>query len=165
MMKLFFTGMLLLLFASFSDHVIAQTSINFSSLPDMTLVGGKAVKLQSFPDGLKYYDITVGTGRPAQSSDTVSLLYYETTIDKKEVDGTDMHGGKPIDFQVGVHSVIVGWDQGILGEGKIPGMKVGGKRRLVIPAVLAFGHNSPAPSIPRNATLIVDIKLIAIKKS
>ena len=143
--------------------VHAQTNGEYSSVPDATVIGGKTINLGTFPDGLKYCDLTPGTGPTPQLGQTVTVLYFETTVDKKEVDGSDMHGGAPMEFPVGVRDVILGWDEGILGSDSIPGMKVGGKRRLVIPASLAFGVTSPTPAIPAGSTLIVDIKLTAVK--
>lgn len=63
--------------------------------------------------------------------------------------------GQPATF--GLHQVIAGWTQGV------PGMKIGGTRRLVIPAALAYGSRSPSANIPPNSDLVFDIELVAIK--
>jgi len=147
----------------FFCRAYAQSAGEYSAVPDTTVVDGKTLNLNTFPDGLKYYDLTPGTGPTPRMGQTISVLYFETTLDKKEVDGSDLHGGAPMDVPIGVRDVILGWDEGIQGSDSIPGMRVGGKRRLVIPASLAFGNNSPTPSIPAGATLIVDIKLVAVK--
>ena len=133
---------------------MAQSS---SSVPDTTVIDGKTVKLKSFPDGLKYYDIKVGTGKSPKIGQTVSVQYTGTLLDGTKFDSSYDHGGQPIDFPIGVGSVIKGWDEGV------PPMKIGGKRRLVIPADLAYGDNPPTPTIPPGATLVFDIELVAVK--
>ena len=86
-----------------------------------------------------------------------SVQYTGTLLNGTKFDSSYDHGGAPIDFPIGVGQVIKGWDEGV------PAMKVGGKRRLVIPSDLAYGANPPTPTIPPNATLIFDIELVAIK--
>jgi peptidylprolyl isomerase len=126
-------------------------------VPTTTLINGKSVKLKSTPSGLKYYDLKVGTGPNPKIGQTVSVQYTGTLLDGTKFDSSYDHGGAPIDFPIGVGQVIKGWDEGV------PTMKVGGKRRLVIPASLAYGDNPPTPQIPPGATLIFDIELVGIK--
>ncbi|HEY3329141.1 MAG TPA: FKBP-type peptidyl-prolyl cis-trans isomerase [Capsulimonadaceae bacterium] len=133
------------------------TAADVSKVPDTTVVDGKTVKLKSTPDGLKYYDIKVGKGANPKVGETVSVQYSGKLLDGTEFDSSYSHGGVPIDFPIGVGQVIKGWDEGV------PTMKIGGKRRLVIPADLAYGANPPTPTIPPNATLIFDIELVAVK--
>ena len=98
-------------------------------------------------------DEVVGTGVAAQVGDTLSVNYTG-----KLEDGTvfDTSVGKaPIQFTLGVGQVIQGWDQGIAG------MKVGGKRLLIIPAALAYG-SAGRGSIPPNATLIFEVSLVGV---
>jgi peptidylprolyl isomerase len=85
------------------------------------------------------------------------VQYYGTLVDGTKFDASQDHGGAPIDFPIGVGQVIKGWDEGV------PPMKIGGKRRLIIPGNLAYGANSPTPTIPPNATLIFDIVLVGVK--
>jgi len=127
------------------------------AVPDTTVIGGKTVSLKSTPDGLKYYDVKVGTGPNPKVGQTVSVQYTGTLLDGTKFDSSYDHGGKPIDFPIGVRAVIKGWDEGV------PPMKVGGKRRLVIPGPLAYGPNPPTPTIPPDATLVFDIELVAVK--
>lgn len=135
----------------------AQPPVDLTSVPDTTTIDGKTVKLQSFKDGLKYYDIKVGTGKSPKIGQTVSVQYTGTLLDGTKFDSSYDHGGQPIDFPIGVGQVIKGWDEGV------PPMKIGGKRRLVVPGNLAYGENSPTPAIPPNATLVFDIELVAVK--
>ncbi len=122
-----------------------------------TVINGKKVPLKSLPSGLKYYDTKVGTGPHPKIGQTVSVQYTGTLLNGTKFDSSYNHGGQPIDFPIGVGRVIKGWDEGV------PGMRVGGKRRLVIPGALAYGANSPTPAIPANATLVFDIELVAVK--
>jgi len=155
-------------FQSFTGAKAAGTALNAVShatimassvtdVPNTTTIKGKKVKLKKLPDGLRYYDIKVGTGASPKVGQTVSVQYTGTLLDGTKFDSSYDHGGQPIDFPIGVGSVIKGWDEGV------PTMKIGGKRRLVIPGNLAYGEHSPTPAIPANATLVFDIELVAVK--
>ena len=128
------------------------------SVPNTTTIDGKSVPLKSTPSGLRYYDTKIGTGASPKVGQTVSVQYTGTLLDGTKFDSSYDHGGQPIDFPIGVGQVIKGWDEGV------PTMKVGGKRRLVIPGDLAYG-DSPPPNSPitPNATLVFDIELVAVK--
>jgi FKBP-type peptidyl-prolyl cis-trans isomerase len=104
---------------------------------------------------LKIEDIKVGTGREVKSGDTVVMHYAGTFEDGSKFDNS-YDRGQPFETQIGVGQVIQGWDQGV------PGMKVGGKRKLTIPYQLAYGENAYGP-IPPKATLIFEVELISIK--
>jgi peptidylprolyl isomerase len=129
-----------------------------TKMPDTTTIDGKTVTLKSTPSGLKYYDIKLGSGVNPKVGQTVSVQYTGTLLDGTKFDSSYDHGGTPIDFPIGTGHVIKGWDEGV------PTMKVGGKRRLVVPGPLAYGPQPPpgAP-IPPDATLIFDIELVAVK--
>ena len=99
-------------------------------------------------------DLVVGTGATAVVGDTVTVNYVGTLTNGTKFDSS-YDRGTPYVFQVGVGRVIAGWDQGV------PGMKVGGKRRLTIPPSLGYG-NQAAGSIPPNSTLVFDIDLVSI---
>lgn len=135
----------------------ASPAGNVSKVPDTTVIGGKTVNLKSTASGLRYYDTKIGTGASPKTGQTVSVQYTGTLLDGTKFDSSYDHGGTPIDFPIGVGQVIKGWDEGV------PPMKVGGKRRLVIPSDLAYGANPPTPTIPANATLVFDIELVAVK--
>jgi peptidylprolyl isomerase len=106
--------------------------------------------------GLKYTDLTVGTGATPQRGQTVTVHYTGTLADGKKFDSSYDHG-RPADFKIGVGNVIKGWDEGLMS------MKVGGKRRLVIPSALGYGPQGRPPDIPGNSTLIFDVELLGLK--
>lgn len=105
---------------------------------------------------LKIEDLVVGTGNEVKSGDTIVINYQGTLIDGTEFDNSYKRG-KPFETQIGVGRVIKGWDEGVLG------MKVGGKRRLLIPANLAYGEQGVPGAIAPNTPLIFTVELISIK--
>jgi FKBP-type peptidyl-prolyl cis-trans isomerase FkpA len=112
---------------------------------------------------LEVGDLQDGSGVPITAGRKAVVQYtgwlYETSApDKKgkEFDSS-RHGGQPFRFTVGAGEVIKGWDQGILG------MKVGGRRRLTIPADLGYGDIGAGGAIPPGASLVFDIELVAIE--
>ncbi len=111
---------------------------------------------QSTAGQLKITDVKVGTGATAKAGDTISVLYTGKFEDGTVFDASSKHGGQPIQFTLGAGQVIKGWDMGF------DGMKVGGKRTLVIPSDLGYGANDYGP-IPGGSTLIFDIELVGIK--
>lgn len=100
-------------------------------------------------------DLVVGTGATVVSGDTVTVNYVGTFTDGTKFDSS-YDRGQPYTFRVGIGTVIAGWDMGV------PGMKVGGKRRLTIPPSLAYGSQGRG-TIPPNATLKFDIDLVSIQ--
>ncbi len=106
---------------------------------------------------LKITDIVVGTGAEARNGDTVSVLYTGSLDDGTVFDASSKHGNQPFSFTLGAGRVIQGWDLGVLG------MKVGGKRELVIPPELGYGATPPPGSaIPPNATLHFIVELLSV---
>ena len=106
-------------------------------------------------------DLTVGTGTEATSGKTVRVyytgwLYSSVATDNKGGVFDSNLTGLGYSFILGSGVVIKGWDQGVVG------MKVGGKRRLVIPPELAYGANGSGGAIPGNATLIFEIELLGV---
>ncbi len=100
-------------------------------------------------------DLVVGSGPTAAVGDVVTVNYVGTFTNGAKFDSS-YDRGQPYVFRLGVGAVIAGWDQGV------PGMRVGGKRRLTIPPSLAYGSAGSPPTIPPNATLIFDIELVSI---
>ena len=104
---------------------------------------------------LQKIDITLGTGDEVKPGDTITAHYTGAVAATGTVFQSSLDMGQPIAFSL--NGVIKGWTQGV------PGMKVGGKRRLLIPAELAYGANPPSGSgIPANAALVFDIELVKI---
>ncbi|MEP6921804.1 MAG: FKBP-type peptidyl-prolyl cis-trans isomerase [bacterium] len=114
--------------------------------------GGTEVTTAS---GLKYTDLVEGTGATPQRGQTVTVNYTGTLENGKKFDSSFDHG-RPADFRIGVGQVIKGWDEGLMT------MKVGGKRKLVIPGNLGYPQGRP-PDIPPNSTLVFDIELLGVK--
>jgi peptidylprolyl isomerase len=104
---------------------------------------------------LQVIDEKTGTGAAVKKGDTVDINYVGTFANGTKFDASADHGGA-FTTQIGVGQVIKGWDEGIIG------MKVGGKRKLVIPPSLGYG-NQAAGSIPPNSTLIFQVELVGIK--
>ena len=104
---------------------------------------------------LQIKDLKVGTGAVAKTGDTVSVNYRGSLLSGKVFDESYSKG--PFDFPLGAGKVIKGWDQGVAG------MKVGGKRQLVIPSDLGYGERgTPDGSIPPGATLKFDVDLLQV---
>jgi FKBP-type peptidyl-prolyl cis-trans isomerase len=113
-------------------------------------------ELTTTPSGLRYQDVTEGDGAEARAGDTVSVHYTGWLTDGSQFDGSRGRGA-PLTFQLGAGRVIAGWEEGVAG------MKVGGSRKLVVPAQLGYGARGFPPVIPPNATLVFDIELLGIK--
>jgi FKBP-type peptidyl-prolyl cis-trans isomerase len=106
--------------------------------------------------GLTYMDEKEGIGQPAKNGDTVVVDYTGWLSDGTKFDSS-RDRGQPLTFTIGVGTVIKGWDEGVVG------MKVGGKRKLVIPSELAYGRHGRENVIPPNAELTCDVELLDIK--
>jgi len=106
--------------------------------------------------GLQIIDIEVGTGDSPQSGQTVEVHYTGWLADGTKFDSS-LDRGQPFSFVLGAGRVIAGWDEGVAS------MKVGGKRRLIIPPELGYGESGYPPVIPANAELTFDVELLAIR--
>jgi FKBP-type peptidyl-prolyl cis-trans isomerase FkpA len=105
---------------------------------------------------LKIEDVKVGTGKTAEAGKKVTVHYTGYLTDGKKFDSS-VDRGQPFSFQLGAGQVIQGWDKGVAG------MKVGGKRKLTIPASLGYGERGAGGVIPPNATLIFDVELLNVE--
>ena len=106
--------------------------------------------------GLKYTDMVVGEGASPKQGGTVTVHYTGYLTDGKKFDSS-VDRNEPFQFVLGVGNVIKGWDEGVAT------MKVGGKRKLVIPPQLGYGARGAGNVIPPNAELIFDVELLSVK--
>jgi len=104
---------------------------------------------------LQIEDLTVGTGVEAKTGNTISVHYKGALLNGTVFDSS-YNRGSPFSFTLGQNTVIQGWEQGVLG------MKVGGKRKLIIPPHLAYGPRAMG-LIPTNSTLVFEIELLEVK--
>lgn len=118
--------------------------------------GGTVAELQRI-------DNTVGIGPVATSGSEVTVHYTGWIYDERRPDkrgekfDSSVDRGEPFDFLLGAGRVIRGWDDGVAG------MRVGGKRTLVIPSYMAYGREGAGGVIPPNASLVFDVELLAVK--
>lgn len=113
-------------------------------------------KVITTKSGLKYIDEKEGTGEAAKAGDKVSVHYTGRLKDGKKFDSS-VDRGQPFEFELGAGRVIKGWDEGVAG------MKVGGKRQLIIPPELGYGKRGAGRVIPPDAELTFDVELLKIK--
>jgi peptidylprolyl isomerase len=105
--------------------------------------------------GLKYVDEVVGNGESPSPGKTVIVHYTGRLEDGTKFDSS-VDRGQPFEFTIGVRQVIKGWDEGVMT------MKVGGKRKLIVPPDLGYGARRKGP-IPPNSTLIFDVELLGVR--
>jgi peptidylprolyl isomerase len=131
----------------------------FLAAPSIATAQGTSGSMTELADGLKYTDTTVGTGATADPGHPVTV-HYTGWLDQNGQKGkkfdSSLDRGQPFTFTLGAHQVIRGWDEGVAG------MKVGGKRTLVIPPELGYGAAGAGGVIPPNATLIFDVELLKV---
>jgi hypothetical protein len=133
-----------------------------SPAPESTIAAGADAlggPLQAAPErvtasGLRITDLVVGEGAEAVAGQTVAVNYRGTLSDGREFDSS--YGRGPFQFPLGGGRVIKGWDEGVAG------MKVGGKRKLVIPPDLGYGSRGAGGVIPPDATLIFEVELLQV---
>jgi FKBP-type peptidyl-prolyl cis-trans isomerase len=114
-------------------------------------------KMTTTDSGLKYTDQVVGKGASPVTGKKVTVHYTGTLENGKKFDSS-VDRKQPFSFIIGVGQVIKGWDEGV------KSMKVGGKRKLVIPANLGYGARGAGGVIPPNATLLFDVELLDVQK-
>ncbi|WP_354643407.1 FKBP-type peptidyl-prolyl cis-trans isomerase [Kitasatospora camelliae] len=120
------------------------------SKPEIDFPGGEP------PKELQTRDIVVGTGAEAKAGAVVEVHYVGVTFASGEEFDASWNRNQTFRFPLGAGRVIKGWDQGV------EGMKVGGRRELIIPPHLAYGNQSPSPLIPAGSTLIFVVDLISV---
>ena len=112
--------------------------------------------METTPSGLKYEDVKVGTGASPEKGKKVTVHYTGTLTNGTKFDSS-VDRGQPFSFVIGVGQVIKGWDEGVMS------MKVGGKRKLMIPAALAYGNRAVGGVIPANSDLNFDVELLGVQ--
>jgi len=117
----------------------------------------KQAKAITTPTGLIYEDIKVGEGQTPKKGQTVTVHYTGWLKQNDQQFDSSVDRGKPFSFTLGEGQVIPGWDEGVAT------MKAGGKRKLTIPANLAYGSRGAPGAIPPNATLVFDVELLEVK--
>jgi FKBP-type peptidyl-prolyl cis-trans isomerase FkpA len=132
----------------------ASAEVTREYAPDL---GVRLDEMQRMESGLYVQDVVEGTGALAEQGDVVVVHYTGWLPDGQEFDSSRPRG-EPLDVVIGTGEVIDGWDQGV------PGMRVGGMRRLVIPPALAYGVQGAGGVIPPNATLIFDVELMDVRR-
>jgi FKBP-type peptidyl-prolyl cis-trans isomerase len=154
----FFTGFVVVLVNSNPPTDTSGTLSQTMPIPTMvtrvqpTGVTGTIKKM----DKLTIEDVKVGSGSAVKAGDTVVMHYTGYLTNGKKFDSS-LDRGQPFTTEIGVGAVIKGWDQGV------PGMKVGGKRKLMIPAELGYGSRGAGSAIPPNADLVFEVELLEIK--
>jgi peptidylprolyl isomerase len=123
--------------------------------PAETPAKPESKKMTTTPSGLQYEDITEGTGDSPVKGKVVTVHYTGTLEDGTKFDSSRDRSA-PFKFTIGVGQVIKGWDEGVAT------MKVGGRRKLIIPASLGYGASGAGGVIPPNATLIFDVELLGV---
>lgn len=148
--------------SSSSSESTASTSKESSS-PESSSTAKKTAPKVTVPKGappkkLEIKEIEEGTGAEAKAGDEVSVQYAGVGYESgEEFDSSWSRGAEPFTFGLGAGQVIPGWDQGV------EGMKVGGRRELIIPPELAYGEAGSPPAIGPNETLIFVIDLLAVE--
>ncbi len=116
----------------------------------------EVAKMTKLPSGLRYEDVKIGKGAQPTSGATVVVHYTGWLMNGTKFDSS-VDRGQPFEFSLGKGQVIKGWDEGL------STMKIGGKRRLVIPPSLGYGPAGSPPTIPPNSTLVFDVELLGVK--
>lgn len=137
------------------------TTESSSSAEESSGNGGKTKPKVTVPSGpppkkLEIKEIEKGTGATAKAGDEVTVQYVGVGYDSEEEFDSSWSRNEPFSFSLGAGEVIQGWDKGV------EGMKVGGRRELIIPANLAYGASGSPPVIGPNETLIFVIDLLAV---
>ena len=147
--------MFLLVFGLFACSTEEQAVKTAQDMQKKQEVQKKEEKTITTKTGLKYEDIVVGSGKEATVRHKVKVHYTGWLTNGKKFDSS-YDRKKPFSFHLGAGQVIKGWDEGVVG------MKVGGKRRLIIPPELGYGSRGAGGVIPPDATLIFVVELLDV---
>ena len=135
-----------------TQALMASSTDSTAASPNQPQAGGQASA--ALPTTLTVTDEVVGTGAAVKAGDVITVNYVGSFPDGTVFDASAKHA-QPLQFPVGMGNVIKGWDQGLIG------MKVGGKRHLVIPPDYGYGAQANGP-IPANSTLVFEVELLKI---
>jgi FKBP-type peptidyl-prolyl cis-trans isomerase len=138
-----------------SQKEVKNTSDKSAAAPQAA--APTAVGTEKTASGLSYTDLVKGTGAAPVSGKSVTVHYTGWLEDGKKFDSSLDHG-QPFVFRIGAGEVIPGWDEGVMS------MRVGGKRKLFIPAQLGYGAAGAPGAIPPNANLIFEVELLDTAK-
>ena len=119
-------------------------------------LGVDTTTMTKAPSGFWYTDVAAGQGAAAEPGRTVRVHYTGWLPNGKKFDSS-RDRGEPFAFTLGAGQVITGWDEGV------KGMKVGGRRKLVLPPSMAYGEAGAPPDIPPSATLVFDVEVLGIQ--
>jgi FKBP-type peptidyl-prolyl cis-trans isomerase len=139
--------------ATTTPVVSSSTPVTATSTPGQT--NNSTPKTMTTKDGLEITIEREGTGPEAKAGDTVSVNYLGTLTNGTKFDSS-YDRNQPFSFQLGAQEVIQGWDEGVAG------MKVGEKRKLVIPSALGYGARGAGQSIPPNSVLVFEVEMMKI---
>lgn len=156
MTKTVFAYVLIIIFVGLGVWLFTRKGSNVSEnplVPTATPTPAPANTLIKMENGLHIQDLKVGTGPEVRLGQGLTMHYSGTLEDGTKFDSS-YDRGEPFKFVLGAGQVIQGWDLGI------QGMKVGGKRKLIIPPALGYGEKGIGP-IPPNATLIFEVEVLA----
>lgn len=140
----------------FVTLVVPVIMLTFATI-QVSAAEKKANKMETTASGLKYIDQVVGKGASPVKGKQVKVHYTGTLEDGRKFDSS-LDRKEPLTFLIGIGQVIKGWDEGVMT------MKVGGKRKLIIPANLGYGASGAGGVIPPNATLLFDVELLDVQK-
>jgi FKBP-type peptidyl-prolyl cis-trans isomerase FkpA len=119
-------------------------------------LGVDTTTMTNAPAGFWYTDVAAGQGAEAEPGRTVRVHYTGWLPDGKKFDSS-RDRGEPFAFTLGAGQVITGWDEGV------KGMKVGGRRKLVLPPSMAYGEAGAPPDIAPGATLVFDVEVLGVQ--
>ena len=160
--RLTFAGMLLVVLSVGTTCTILSSSAQAQTPPPAPSGAANAEThketgkpVVTTPSGLKYVDLVVGTGPAVKTGDHVVVKYVGKLLDGTKFDASADHGDGTFPYVQGVTSLIPGWTEGT------STMKVGGKRKLIIPPQLGYGMQGAGDAVPPNATLIFEIEMVA----
>jgi len=145
-----------LIFACAQKDSAAPEQTKGGKVMDEKSAGSQAAGLVTTSSGLQYEDLVPESGASPQPGKTVTVHYTGWLTDGRKFDSS-VDRNEPFTFRIGAGEVVRGWDEGVMS------MKIGGKRKLVIPAALGYGAAGAGGVIPPNATLVFEVILLDIR--